>query len=121
MDNDVFIFGSEIKAITVHPSVKRDIDINSLSSFLRHNYVPAPNSIFKNLNKLEAGKFISYKVGSEPLIKTYWSLGDHPMASFTRNSRCSLSYSCTLVVASMVSNISKFPYFSCCYSLKETI
>ena len=58
-----FIFGSELKALLKHPSVKREIDSSALSKYLAYEYVPSPYSIFKNINKLEAGSKLVLKDG----------------------------------------------------------
>ena len=44
---DYFFFASELKAIRAHPQFKPEVDRNALSSYLRHNYIPAPLSIYK--------------------------------------------------------------------------
>ncbi len=73
----IFFFASELKALTVHPGIRCEIDRNSLSLYLRHNYIPAPFSIYKGIFKLIPGTYLrvdgmelnnSYK----PL--PYWSL-----------------------------------------------
>ena len=68
-----FIFGSELKALLKHPSVRKEIDINALSKYLAYEYVPAPYSIFKNIKKLEAGSMILFKGGSIK-VERYWNL-----------------------------------------------
>ncbi len=72
VDNQ-FIFGSELKALIKHPSVKREIDLNSLGKYLAYEYVPSPHSIFKNIYKLEAGSRISVKDGALKKDR-YWDL-----------------------------------------------
>lgn len=53
-----FIFGSELKALRAHPSWQGEIDRNSLALFLRHNYIPAPYSIYKGIRKLLPGTIL---------------------------------------------------------------
>ena len=48
LDN-VLIFASEIKALKKHPNFKFDICRQALSLQLKHGYIPAPLSIFKNI------------------------------------------------------------------------
>ena len=74
-----FIFGSELKALKAHPEFRDVIDRNSLALFLRHNYVPAPYSIYQGINKLLPGHILSLsaenpKQASAPV--PYWSVKD---------------------------------------------
>lgn len=68
-----FIFGSELKAILKHPSVRKEIDYNALSKYLAYEYIPAPLTIFKNIYKMESAQFMYVKDG---VCKTnyYWDL-----------------------------------------------
>ena len=59
--NKTFFFGSELKALKCHPAWDGEINQDALTSYLRHNYVPAPLSIFKNINKLPAGNYLRVK------------------------------------------------------------
>jgi asparagine synthase (glutamine-hydrolysing) len=70
----VFFFGSELKALKIHPHFKKELDYGALTLFLRHNYIPAPHSIYKNINKLLPGTFLHLSLKNpQPVIKNYWS------------------------------------------------
>jgi len=72
--NRTFLFGSELKALSRHPSFEGEIDRCALSLFMRHNYVPAPHSIYRGIAKLPPGTFLTLAAGgSEAEIRTYWS------------------------------------------------
>jgi len=72
--HDVFLFGSELKALKCHPSFKSNIDRNSLSLFIRHNYIPTPNTIYKNIYKLEPGFILELSSHSlNTKLWPYWS------------------------------------------------
>ena len=43
----LFLFGSELKALRAHPGWTARINRNAVASFMRHNYVPAPHSIYR--------------------------------------------------------------------------
>jgi asparagine synthase (glutamine-hydrolysing) len=45
-------FGSEPKALLVHPGIRRELDHASLARYLFYEYVPAPHSIWRSLRKL---------------------------------------------------------------------
>ena len=53
------LFGSELKALTAFPSFIKSINRNALSLYLRHNYVPAPFSIYENIFKLPQSSLIT--------------------------------------------------------------
>ncbi len=71
--NNSLIFGSELKALIVHPDFKRDIDREALSKYLAYEYIPSPKTIFKNTSKLEAGTYLIFKNGTIT-IKKYWDI-----------------------------------------------
>ena len=75
----VFLFGSELKALKAHPQFTGEIDRDVVALQLRHNYIPAPYSIYKNIYKLLPGNFLhleekDLKLGLSPIPKPYWSL-----------------------------------------------
>ncbi|WP_027720792.1 asparagine synthase (glutamine-hydrolyzing) [Maridesulfovibrio zosterae] len=75
--NNTFLFGSELKALMVHAAFEKEIDRHSLASYLRYHYVPAPRTIFKEVQCLMPGTWICIDIDgttSEP--QTYWSLLD---------------------------------------------
>lgn len=71
-----FIFGSELKALTRFPGFSSQIDRNALNLYLRHNYVPAPHSIWTDIKKLQPGHYLEIEKGKQPVISPYWSLRD---------------------------------------------
>jgi asparagine synthase (glutamine-hydrolysing) len=69
-----FFFGSELKALAVHPQFHADIDRQALTLLLRYNYIPAPFSIYRGISKLRPGTILTLQNGaSEPAIEEYWS------------------------------------------------
>lgn len=54
-DGRHFAFSSELKALLTLPWVARNLDIHALQSYLMYEYVPAPESIFMGIHKLQAG------------------------------------------------------------------
>ena len=78
-DKRVFIFGSELKSLKVHPEFKKNINIDAISLQLRHNCIPAPYSIYKDIYKLLPGCYLKLneyhlKKCLLPSPKKYWSL-----------------------------------------------
>jgi asparagine synthase (glutamine-hydrolysing) len=69
------LFGSELKALRAHPDARFEIDRDAVPAFLRFNYVPAPLSIYRGINKLQPGYLLSFAAGdAEPRVEPYWSL-----------------------------------------------
>ncbi len=68
----LFLFGSELKALRAHPGWTPRVDRSAVAAFLRHNYVPAPHSIYQGVSKLEPGCMLTLPWGGEPKIERYW-------------------------------------------------
>jgi len=73
LEDKTLVFGSELKAIIVHPGVGRTLEPRALDLFLTLEYIPAPLSIFKNIFKLPAGCVLVYKEGRVE-VKKYWDV-----------------------------------------------
>lgn len=71
---NMFIFGSELKALRAAPGWTAELDRDSITSYFRHNYIPAPFSIYKNVRKLQPGAILSVSASSDPRIETFWDL-----------------------------------------------
>lgn len=67
------IFASEPKVLLANSSVKAEINLDSLRSFLSFDYVPAPNSIYRGISKLPAAHFLTVEKG-EIKTRRYWNL-----------------------------------------------
>lgn len=75
------LFGSELTALRRHPSFDARLDRSAVASFLRFNYVPAPDAIFEGFRKLEPGCIRTFDLaaataGGEGRLATYWSLAE---------------------------------------------
>ncbi len=69
-DGSKLIFSSEIKALLTH-DIPRTLDHKAFMHYMRVLYVPAPNTMFKEIKKLEPGHVLTYKEGgihSEPFV-----------------------------------------------------
>lgn len=74
MLGDLFLFGSELKAIRAADGWEPKLDRNALSAFMRHNYVPAPHSIYQEVHKLEPGTLLKLGPDKKPQLTRYWDL-----------------------------------------------
>src|SRR5262245_40279868 len=68
---NVFLFGSELKALRAHPAFSARVDRGSLCLLLRHNYIPAPWTIYEGIQKLSPGTWLTLGPGQrEPHVET---------------------------------------------------
>lgn len=67
------IFASEVKAILTHPEVKTEMDLGALDRYLSLRYVPGPQTMFKNIFKLQPGHSLIFE-DKNIHIKEYWHL-----------------------------------------------
>jgi len=75
--NNLFACASELKALLVHPSIKKEIDHEALPLFLQLGYVPAPYSIFKHIAKLEQGSYLVIDDSMNLTMHRYWRIDDY--------------------------------------------
>lgn len=68
----LFLFGSELKALRAHPGWTARIDRSAVAAFMRHNYIPAPHTIYESVHKLEPGCILTLPWGGEPQIGRFW-------------------------------------------------
>ncbi|HEY0457615.1 MAG TPA: asparagine synthase (glutamine-hydrolyzing) [Pyrinomonadaceae bacterium] len=69
--NGDFVFGSEFTALLAHPGISREVDYEAIDSYLSYLCVPAPQTAFKQIRKLEPAHWLRWKDGK---IETqrYW-------------------------------------------------
>lgn len=76
IQNNTFLFGSELKALRAHPAFVGEIDRDALALYLRHNYIPAPYSIYKGIQKLLPGTYLQVDMALNMDVETYWSVNE---------------------------------------------
>ena len=69
---DLF-FGSELKAIFVHPEIERRLSLEGLDCYLSLNYVPCPWTLVEGIEKLPPGTWLEWQDG-EVSSGAYWTL-----------------------------------------------
>jgi len=69
----MLIFGSEIKSILQADRVKREVNLQSMYYYLGYEFVPAPDTMFKNIYKLRQGHYAIFRNGTLKIQK-YWDI-----------------------------------------------
>lgn len=70
-------FASEPKSIFQDRRVRREMDLESIDSFLQFGYVPDPSSAFSGLSKLAPGHLLVWS-GGRVETRRYWKLEFQP-------------------------------------------
>jgi len=70
---DQLIFASEIKAILEHSGVTRALNRQALFDYMGFEFVPAPNTMFRDIYKIPAGHYVHWHDGRADLTP-YWDL-----------------------------------------------
>lgn len=70
-----FLFGSEVKGLKAHPAFTAGVDRGSVALLLRHNYIPAPYSIYQGIGKQLPGTLLTVSLRDRtPRVRHYWDL-----------------------------------------------
>jgi len=72
----VLFFGSQVKSFFVHPAWKSKIDLNVLASYFRYNYVPAPHSIFTDIQKLRPAHILTVDQSGQVNESCFWDFDE---------------------------------------------
>jgi asparagine synthase (glutamine-hydrolysing) len=66
------IFGSELKALTAHPLLRREADPLAVEDYLTWGYVPDTRSILKGVEKLPAGHYLLLRHDAAMAVPVRW-------------------------------------------------
>ena len=75
--NNLFMFASELKAFHKHPKFRKKLDAKGLSLYLKHGYITAPHTIFKDTYKLEPGHYLEIDKNQRIKKYQYWEIKTH--------------------------------------------
>lgn len=74
----VFLFGSELKSLTAHPSFRKEINLHAVASFLQYGYVSHPHCIFRETQKLPPGHILRLDLKNQRIsTRQYWNVYDY--------------------------------------------
>ncbi len=69
------IFGSELKALTAHPALRREVDLAAVDDYMALGYVPDHACIIRGVKKLAAGHTLLLQQGRAlPQPVKYWDI-----------------------------------------------
>ena len=63
-----YLFASELGAITAIAGATTTLDMTALNLYLRHNYIPAPWTIYSNIRKVEPGTCVTLTRGGSTVV-----------------------------------------------------
>ena len=75
---DGFAFASELAALLSDPGTDADVSPAAVDLYLSLQYVPAPHSIFRQVQKLPAGCLLQVACGGEARVRRYYQISYQP-------------------------------------------
>lgn len=78
LQNGIFAFASELAALTKHPLLSFSVTTSTLARFLAYEYVPTPESIYRQVRKLPPSHALIYEPhspnDSDVRLERYWEM-----------------------------------------------
>jgi asparagine synthase (glutamine-hydrolysing) len=75
LDDGCVAFASELKALLVHPRLRRELDRTAIEDYFAFGYVPDPKTIFTGVRKLPPAHTLELRRGASPATpKQYWDV-----------------------------------------------
>ena len=85
-NGNVFVFASELRALSRHQAMPREISLQALSDYFSFQYVPQPGTIFKNVFKLPPAHKLELNTRSgKQNITRYWQVSYEPKCEIFYN------------------------------------
>lgn len=86
VQNQTFVFASELKSLVAHSGVKKVLSTLSLKKYFAYGYIPSPSSLYEEIFKLPGGCCLEYDIKRKK-IRTwrYWDLVIEPFSVVPRN------------------------------------
>jgi len=86
LEDGLFLFGSELKVLTAHPALRRDIDPCAIEEYFAYGYIPEPRTIYQQTFKLPPAHTLAVKRGQPlPQPREYWDVPFEPIAAMTQD------------------------------------
>lgn len=73
LQNEKFVFASEIKAIAALSNFKRTLNYTGFADYFNYRYIPSPHTIWNEVKKLPPAHYLTWQNGKIS-TKEYWRL-----------------------------------------------
>ncbi len=70
------MFASELKALRACSEWTAEVDNGALAAYMQLGFVPAPQCIYRGVQKVMPGTIVKCQAGAKPTTHTYWSLAE---------------------------------------------
>ena len=90
--NGNFIFASYLARIIAGKLISPEINIESLTDFMRISYILGEETLFKNIKSIPPGSILSFKKRDIKVQKYWTSIKSIPMAAIIKNVLIKLSH-----------------------------
>lgn len=75
LDNGLFLFSSELKALLAYPELSRAFDHLAIEEYFAYGYIPEPRTIFNGTFKLKPGYYLKLTRGQTAIQpQQYWDV-----------------------------------------------
>jgi len=72
-EKELFIFGSELKALLTTDLIPQTLDEDSIATYLKMGFMPQDMTPIRKVSKLLPGHYLRYHIGHGESITSYWS------------------------------------------------
>lgn len=85
IDDDKFAFASEIRSLMAY-NIPKEINQVALTQYFQFNYVPEPQTIYRNISALQQGHYLKVKADKSHVISSYVMTTDtqHTVSSYSQ-------------------------------------
>jgi len=86
LQNGTFAFASELSALIKHSSIITSVSSRSLKKYFAYGFIPAPNSLYRNVHKLPGGYNLFFNIDNLTLKAwKYWDFVLEPFEHIPKN------------------------------------
>jgi asparagine synthase (glutamine-hydrolysing) len=71
-----FLFGSELKALVIHPRFDASIDMDAVGQYMQYGWIANPGSVYRHIRQLPPASYLQLAADSNP-----WSVAPRPFWS----------------------------------------